>query len=162
MASPTMVGSDTQDSFGSYRLAFAPAVSLGSTGNAVIALPVLGGGIGGAFGNGSYTLRRITVTNPANAAGGSVMNMSTANVAILTSSDGNTSNAVTTAVGQTLTSMTGANTWMDLVLIGGNTNVTTTLTAGTALTAPALFLKVNTAVANATVNISVFGDVVNF
>jgi len=82
------------------------------------------------------------------------MNIAAANITILTSNDGNTSNAVTTAAGQTLGNVTAANTWQDLTLVSG--------AASTAYTANALFVKVGTAVANAAVNISVFGDVVTF
>jgi hypothetical protein len=150
MANPDAVGQNTQDSFGSYRLAFAPASSLASTGNAVAVLPILNGGIG----SGSYIVRRITITNPANVAGGTVPSLATANVTVFTSNDGNASNAVTTAAGQTLTNMTAVNTWQDLTLI--------TAAASTAYTANALFVKVGVAVANSSVNISVWGDVVSF
>ena len=153
MASPQYVGNDYQDSFGFYRIAFVPGQSLASTGNAVVSLPVLGGGIGSPFGNGSYIIRRITVTNPSNSAGGSVPNIATANVVVFTSNDGNTSNAVTTSGGQTLGNVTGGNTWQDLTLAAG--------AATTAYVAPVLFLKVGTAVANSAVNISVYGDIVN-
>jgi len=153
MASPQYVGNDYQDSFGSYRIAFVPGQSLASTGNAVVSLPVLGGGIGSPFGSGSYIIRRITVTNPSNSAGGSVPNIATANVVVFTSNDGNTSNAVTTSGGQTLGNVTGGNTWQDLTLASG--------AATTAYVAPVLFLKVGTAVANSAVNISVWGDIVN-
>jgi len=153
MANPDSVSQNTQDFFGSYRIAFAPGQSIASTGNAVVTLPVLNGGIGSPYGNGSYIIRRITVTNPSNTAGGSVPSMATANVTILTSSDGNTSNAVTTAAGQTIGNVTAANTWQDLTLIAA--------AATTAYAAPALFLKVGTAVANSAVNITVWGDIVN-
>lgn len=150
MSSVDSVSQNTQDNFSSYRLSFAPGQSLAATGNAATTLPILNGGIGG----GSFIIRRITVGNPSNIAGGAVMNIATANVVILTSNDGNTSNAVTTAAGQTLANVTAANTWQDLTLVAG--------AASTAYTANALFVKVNTAVANAAVNISVFGDVVSF
>lgn len=149
MSSADSVGQNTQDNFGSYRMAFAQGQSLATTGNAVITLPILGGGIGG----GSFILRRIVVSNPSNTAGGSVPNMSTANVTVFTSNDANTSNAVTTSAGQTLGNVTAANTWQDLTLAAG--------AATTAYTANTLFVKVGTAVANAAVNIGVYGDVVS-
>jgi len=153
MANPEAVAQNTQDFFGNFRLAFAPGQSIASTGNAVVALPVLGGGIGSPYGNGSYIIRRITVTNPSNSAGGSVPNIATANVVVFTSNDGNTSNAVTTSAGQTLGNMTGGFTWQDLTLANGS--------ATSAYSAPTLFLKVGTAVANSAVNISVWGDIVS-
>ena len=75
------------------------------------------------------------------------------NVTVLTSNDGNTSNAVTTSGGQTLGNVTGANTWQDLTLAAA--------AATTAYQAPALFLKVGVAVANGACNISIWGDVVS-
>lgn len=150
MSSADSVSQNTQDSFSSYRLAFVAGQSIATTGNAVVTLPILSGGIGG----GSFILRRITVSNPSNTAGGTVPSMTAANVTILTSNDGNTSNAVTTAAGQTLGNVSAANTWQDLTLATG------ALT--TAYTANALFVKVGTGVANSAVNISVFGDVVSF
>lgn len=150
MSNADSVSQNTQDAFSSYRLSFAPGQSLVATGNAVVALPILSGGIGG----GSFIIRRITISNPSNIAGGAVMNMNTANITVLTSNDGNTSNAITTAIGQTLANITAATTWQDLALVAG--------AASSAYTANALFLKVGASVANASVNISVFGDVVSF
>jgi hypothetical protein len=160
MANSDSVSQNTQDYFGSYRIAFAPGQSLANTGNAVITLPILSGGIGPSFGNGSYIVRRITVSNPSNTAGGTVPSMTAANITILTSNDGNTSNAITTAVGQTLGNISGTATFQDLVLVNGNANVTTLCTAGPTYNSPALFVKVGAAVANAAVNITVWGDVV--
>ena len=96
MSSSDSVGQNTQDSFSSYRLAFTQGQSVATTGNAVVTLPILNGGIGG----GSYIIRRITVTNPSNSAGGAVPSVATANVSILTSNDGNASNAVVAATKQ--------------------------------------------------------------
>lgn len=142
MAFTNRVGNKTGIGFGNIVLASAVPVSLAATGNSVVVIPVEAT---------SYIIRRITVSNPANIAGGSVPNMSTANVSILTSSDGNTSNAV--AALQTIGNVTAANTYQDLTLAAG------TLT--TAYTAGALFVRVGVAVANASVQIEVFGDVVN-
>jgi len=152
MSNLDAVGQNTPDSFGNFRLSFVPGQTVAATGNAVVALPILSGGIGTGYGNGSYIIRRITVTNPSNTAGGTVPSLATANITILTSNDGNTSNAVTTAAGQTLGNVTAANTWQDLTLAAA--------AATTAYQAPALFLKVGVAVANAACNISIWGDVV--
>jgi hypothetical protein len=111
------------------------AGSVGSTGNAVITIPVTEGT--------SYIVRQITVSN----ANGSI---NTANVVILTSNDGNASNAVSNV---TVTSSVTSNlTYQDIPV---SSNAATTV-----YTAPALFVKVNTAVTNGTCNITVFGDVV--
>lgn len=155
MASPDSVGQYYQDSFGSFRLGYATGVSLAATGNAVVTIPILNGGIGPNFGNGSYIIRRITVTNPGNTAGGAVPSLATANVTVLTSNDGNTSNAVTTSGGQVLGNVTGVRTWQDLTLASG--------AATTAYNAPALFVAMNAnTVANSSVSVSVWGDVVQF
>jgi hypothetical protein len=141
MAFTNHVGPQLVDAFGNKRIGNAPVVSLAATGNAVVQIPISGS---------EYILRRIVVSTPANSAGGSVPNMSTGNVTILTSSDGNTTNAVANA--QTLTNVTAAHTWQDLTLA--------TATATASYTSGSLYVLVGTAVANSTVQISVFGDVV--
>lgn len=148
MASIDSVGQNTQDSFGNYRLANVNVpVSLTATGNAVVALPILKGGTGGTT---QYILRRITVANLTNTAGGTAPNAATANISIGQTSDG--ANLVANA--QVLSALTGALTFNDLTL-----NATSNATA---FTANALFVNVNTSVANAQVYISVYGDIVTF
>ena len=150
MASYDSVGQNYQDNFGNYRAAVAKSVALTATGNAVVALPILGGGVGP---NGAYILRRITVSNPANIAGGTVPSFASCNVSITTSNDGNASNAV--AAAQTIANVTAVNTYQDLTLASS--------TVTTAATASVLFLNVNAgAVANGSVTVSVYADVVNF
>jgi hypothetical protein len=129
------VGSLYPNGFGSFALASAKTVALGSTGNAVAQLPVVGGS--------TYIVRRIVV---ANASG----NIGTGNVTILTSNDGNASNAVSNAV--TLSSVTSSSTYQDLGL--ANAAVTTVYSAGS------LYVKVGTAVSSATCDITVYGDIV--
>jgi hypothetical protein len=147
MANPDSVGQNTQDSFGNYRVANYGPVPLNATGNAVIALPILKGGTGGTT---QYVLRRITVANCSNIAGGAAPNAATANISIGTTNDGG--NLVVNA--QTITNVTSNTTYQDLTL---NANTTTT-----SYTANALFVNVNTSVANAAVFIAVYGDVVVF
>ena len=89
MANPDSVGQNTPDSFGNYSIASAQGVSLAATGNAVVALPILKGGL--TAGNsvatsGAVIVRRVTIQNPS-------ANVATGNISILTSSDGNVSNA---------------------------------------------------------------------
>ena len=134
MANFSHVGSDTPDQF-RYRLAKAVNVSVGATGNAVAALTLEAGT--------SYIVRQITVTN-AN------QSIATANVTILTSNDGNTSNAVCNNV--VLSSVTAATKYQDIGLA--------TAAASTVYTAGSLYVKVNTAVASGTCDISVYGEVV--
>jgi hypothetical protein len=152
MANPDSVSQRYADSFGNYAIASASAVSLATTGNAVVALPILVGGLtqGNAIVNsGGVILRRVTVQNP----GG---NVAAGNITILTSSDGNTSNAVVAAV--TLGNLTTTGTYQDLTIASPYS----TTTALSGLTVQALFVKVNATSTNGTVDIRVYGDTVNF
>ena len=130
------VGNRYADSFGNFAISNIQPVSLGATGNAVVTLPITSGT--------SYIVRRITVAN----ANGSI---NTANVVVLTSNDGNASNAVSNVT--VLSSVTSNSTFQDLGLA--------TAAATTVYTAGALYVKVNTAVTNGTCEITVFGDVVS-
>ena len=148
MANPDSVGQNTPDSFGNYSIASAQGVSLATTGNAVVALPILSGGL--TAGNsvatsGAVIVRRVTIQNPSG-------NVGTGNITILSSSDGNTSNAVVAAV--TLSSLTATGTFQDVAVSGGNVIVS-------GYNTQALFVKVGTAVSG-TVDIRVYGDTVNF
>ena len=129
------VGSLYPNSFGSFGLAKTATVDVGSTGNAVAQLNVVGGT--------SYIVRRITVAN-AN------KSIATANVTILTSNDGNTSNAVSNAT--VLSSVNSTSTWQDFALA--------TAAATTVYSAGSLYVKVNTAVSGGTCDITVYGDIV--
>ena len=132
------VGTRYPNAFGSYGVVINVVVPLGATGNAVATLPVSGAT--------NYIVRRVTASFPS-------ANIATANVIILTSSDGNTTNnAVTNNV--VLSSMTVANTtWQDIGLV--------TAAATTSYTAQALFVKVNNATgAGQTCQIAVYADVV--
>ena len=148
MANPDSVSQNYADSFGNYSIASATGVSLAATGNAVVALPILKGGL--TAGNstdtsGAVIVRRVTIQNPST-------NVSAGNISILSSNDGNTSNAVVAAV--TLGSLTGTGTFQDVAVNGGNVIVS-------GYNSQALFVKVNTAVSG-TVDIRVYGDTVNF
>jgi len=147
MANPDSVGQNTQDSFGSYRIARAQNVALSATANAVGVMPVLNGGMGGS---GGYILRRIVVSNLYNTAGGSVPSAATANVTVGTSNDG--ANLVTGTV--TLTNLTNGTSFVDLTL---NAN-----TAAIVFNANALFVNVTANVANTACQVAVYGDVVSF
>jgi len=130
------VGSNWPDHFGRFRLAVVRGVSLANTGNTVANLTISQGT--------EYIVRQITVMNPS----GSV---ASANVAVLSSSDGNTSNAISNNV--VISSVSAAHTWQDLGLA--------TAAATTSYTAGQLYLLVNTASGNSnTVDIAVYGDVV--
>jgi hypothetical protein len=152
MANSDSVAQNTAANFGNYAIASATAVPLNATGNAVISLPILVGGLtaGGATNSsGQVIVRRITVQNASG-------NVALANVAILTTNDGNASNAV--VANSLLSNLTAANSYQDLT-IATPYSTTTTING---FTTQALFVKVNTAVANATVDIRVYGDTVSF
>ncbi len=119
--------------FGSIKLAEARQVNITTAGNAVATLTIVNGS--------EYIVRRITVSN-ANAT------VATGNVAVLTSSDGNTSNAVSNNV--VLTAVSAAHKWVDLGLA--------TAALSTSYTNNALYLLVNTGVAGK-VDIAVYGDI---
>lgn len=151
MASSDSVSQLYLDSFGYGRVAVIKATPLNTAGNAVIALPLLSGGLTNAnatVGSGSVILQKVRIQNPT----GSV---SSANVSITTSNDGNISNVVVANV--VLTALTGAGKYQDLTIA---------YTANTAITGyqtSALFVNVNTASGNSnTVDIAVYGDVVSF
>lgn len=129
------VGNRYPDSFGGFAVANSVPVFLGATGNAVATLATVGT---------SYIVRRVTVAG----ASGSV---ALANVTILTSSDGNTSNAVTNAAA--LSTITGTTKFQDLPL--------STAAASTVYTS-SLYVYVGTAAAaNNSVEVTVYGDVVS-
>ena len=155
MSSADAVAQLTLDSFGYGRVALIRATQLNTTGNAVIAIPLLGGGLtaGGAVANsGGVIVRRITIQNPS----GSV---SSANIAISVQSNGNIASANAVVANVVLSTITSAGMFQDLTVAGAygaNTAV-----AGS--TTSALYVNVNTASGNNnTVDIAVFGEVVSF
>jgi hypothetical protein len=125
------------NAFGGYGVVINTVVPLSSTGNAVATLSISGAT--------NYIVRRVTASLPSG-------NIANANVIVLTTSDGNTSNAVSNNV--VLSSMNVANTtWQDIGLA--------TAAATTSYTSGALYVKVNTAsAANLTCQIAVYADVV--
>ena len=152
MASADSVAQNTAVNFGNYAIGTVTGVSLNATGNAVVAIPILSGGLtlgGAANSSGQVIVRRITAQNAS-------ANVALGNVSILTTNDGNTSNAIVAA--SLLSNLTTASNYQDLT-IATPYSTTTTLNG---FTVQALFVKVNTAVANATVDIRVYGDTVSF
>lgn len=128
------VGSKYPDRF-RIALGKVQGASVGSTGNAVVTIPITEGT--------SYIVRQITVANANKSIG-------TANVVVLTSNDGNASNAVSNVT--VLSSVTSTSTFQDIPLA--------TAAATAVYSAGALFVKVNTAVSDGSCDITVFGDVV--
>jgi len=151
MANPDSVSQYYLDSFGNGRIGYVQSTALNTTGNAVITIPLLNGGLtnaGALAGSGSVIPRRITVM-------GSNGNIALANVSITTSNDGNLSNVV---VGNTvLTAVSTAGKYQDLTI------TYTANTAITGFTTQALYVNVVTASGNTnTASIAVYGDVVTF
>jgi len=150
MASPDSVAQYYLDSFGYGRVAVIQATQLNTSGNAVIAIPILSGGLtkGGATVNsGGIIIRRITLQNPSGS-------LSSAYVSISTTSDG--ANLVVSNAAVTLT---GTGLYQDLTIASpynGNTVVSGAVTS-------ALYVNINTVSGNSnTCDIRVYGDVVTF
>jgi hypothetical protein len=155
MANPDSVSQNTQDSFSNYRLGVIRATQLNTTGNAVITIPLLNGGLtnsGSTASSGGVIVRRITVQNPSG-------DVSSANVAISVQSTGNVATANAVVANVVLTNLNAAGRYQDLTVASGygaNTTVSGNTTS-------CLYVNVNTASGNAnTVDIVVWGDVVNF
>ena len=150
MATSDAVGNLYFDSFGNARLATVTATQLNTSGNAVVAIPLLGGGLTAGLGtanSGGIIIRRVTVMNPTGT-------VALANVSITTSNDGNISNAVVGNV--VFASVSGTVKFQDLTIVGGNVAVS-------GFTTQALYVNVNTASGNEnTVDIRVYGDVISF
>lgn len=153
MASPDSVSQFYLDSFGNGRIGVIQATQLNTAGNAVVAIPLLSGGLtqgNTSVSSGSVIIRRITINNPS----GSV---ASANISITTSNDGNASNAIVSTTNLGNLSATGK--YQDLTIASPYS--TTTTVSG--LNTSALFLNVSAVSGNSnTVTICVYGDVVQF
>lgn len=152
MASDNHVSSRTPKSFGSYRLGSGTA-NLAAVANAVVALPILGGGLtnsGNAATSGAFIPRRVTVFN----LNGTSANLTNIFVSVGKSNDG--ANLVCNS--QALTNIGATNGWQDLIING--TTIGNVAIDGTVC--QALFVNVTgNAVANATCDVIVYGDVMN-
>jgi hypothetical protein len=128
------VGARYPDSFGSFVIATAPIVPLNAVSNAAVVMSVVGT---------SYIVRRVTISN-ANASA------ATANVSIITSSDGNAANAVFATT--KLSNITSTTTFQDIA--------PTANAVSNVYSSGALWVKVTTA-NDATCEVVVYGDIVN-
>lgn len=150
MANADSVGQNTQDSFSNYRLAVVRATALNTSGNAVITVPILSGGLtnsGNASTSGGIIVRRITVQNPS----GSI---ASANVSVGITGDG--ANLIT--ANTVLSSISGVGKFQDVSV--ATTYQTTAITGNQT---QCLYVNVNTVSGNAnTADIVVWGDVVAF
>ena len=152
MANPDAVGQNYPNSFGRYLICAANAVNVAAQANAAAAMPFFGGGLtnGGAVANsGGVIVRQVTFQNPS-------ADISTANVGILTSNDGNTSNAVVSVF--KLSNVSAVGKFQD-----GNIATTYVSTEIAGSQTQALYVYVSSAGAVAgTVDIRVYGDTVSF
>lgn len=128
------VGARYPDSFGNFVIANSQPVPLNSVTNAAAVMSVVGT---------SYIVRRVTIAN-ANASA------STANVSILTSSDGNAANAVFATT--KLSNITNTVTFQDIA--------PTANAVSNVYSSGALWVKVSTA-NDATCEVIVYGDIVS-
>lgn len=146
MSNADSVAQNTQDSFSNYRLAKVQATQLNTSGNAVITIPLLSGGLtnsGNTTTSGAVIVRRVTIQNPS----GSV---ASANISIGTTNNG--ANLIT--ANTVLSSVSAGGTFQDI-------SPTATLVSGNVT--QCLYVNINTASGNAnTVDIVVWGDVVSF
>jgi hypothetical protein len=150
MSNTDSVGQLTLDSFGNGKLTNIKATQLNTAGNAVISMPILRGGLtnGGAVANsGGVIIRRITVQNPTGT-------VASAYVSISATNDGG--NVIVANVALSTVSSTGK--YQDLTIASP---YTANVVSGSVT--QALYVNVNVASGNAnTVEIAVYGDVVNF
>jgi hypothetical protein len=128
------VGSRYPDSFGNFVIANSQPVPLNAVTNAAAVMSVVGT---------NYIVRRVTIAN-ANASA------STANVSILTSSDGNAANAVFATT--KLSNITSTVTFQDIA--------PTANAVSNVYSSGALWVKVSTA-NDATCEVIVYGDIVS-
>ena len=128
------VGARYPDSFGNFVIASAVPVLLNAVSNTAAVMSVVGT---------NYIVRRVTISN-ANASA------ATANVSILTSSDGNAANAVFATT--KLSNITSTTTFQD---ISPTANAVSNV-----YSSGALWVKVTTA-NDATCEVTVYGDIVN-
>ena len=128
------VGARLPDSFGNFVIATSQPVPLNAVSNAAAVMSVVGT---------NYIVRRVTIAN-ANASA------ATANVSIITSSDGNAANAVFATT--KLANITGTGTFQDIA--------PTANAVSNVYSSGALWVKVTTA-NDATCEVIVYGDVVN-
>ena len=128
------VGAKFPDSFGNFVIATSQPVPLNAVTNAAAVMSVAGTG---------YIVRRVTIAN-ANASA------ATANVSIITSSDGNAANAVFATT--KLANIVSTTTFQDIA--------PTANAVSNVYSSGALWVKVTTA-NDATCEVTVYGDIVN-
>jgi len=150
MANSDAVSQLYLDSFSFGRLGVVRGTTLNTAGNAVITIPILGGGLtngGGVANSGGIIVRRVTIQNNSG-------NVSNANVSISSTGDG--SNLIT--ANTVLTNMSATGRYAD---INAAAPYTSNVVSGSVT--QCLYVNINAIANNAnTVDICVYGDVVSF
>lgn len=150
MANSDAVSQLYLDSFSFGRLGVVRGTTLNTAGNAVITIPILGGGLtngGGVANSGGIIVRRVTIQNGSG-------NVSNANVSISATGDG--SNLIT--ANTVLTNMSATGRYAD---INAAAPYTSNVVSGSVT--QCLYVNINAIANNAnTVDICVYGDVVSF
>jgi hypothetical protein len=150
MANSDAVSQLYLDSFSFGRLGVVRGTTLNTAGNAVITIPILGGGLtngGGVANSGGVIVRRVTIQNGSG-------NVSNANVSISVTGDG--ANLIT--ANTVLTNMSTTGRYADI-----NTAAPYTSNVVSGSVTQCLYVNINAIANNAnTVDICVYGDVVSF
>jgi hypothetical protein len=150
MANADAVSQLYLDSFSNGRLGVVRGTTLNTAGNAVITIPILGGGLtngGGVANSGGVIVRRVTIQNGSG-------NVSNANVSISVTGDG--ANLIT--ANTVLTNMSTTGRYADINVAAPYTS---NVVSGSVT--QCLYVNINAIANNAnTVDICVYGDVVSF
>ena len=150
MANADSVGQFNLDSFSNGRIGVVRGTTLNTSGNAVITIPILSGGLtngGGVANSGGIIVRRVTIQNGTG-------NVSNANVSISATGDG--ANLIT--ANTVLTAMSTTGRYVD---INAAAPYTSNVVSGSVT--QCLYVNINAIANNAnTVDICVYGDVVSF
>jgi hypothetical protein len=150
MANSDAVSQLYLDSFSNGRLGVVRGTTLNTSGNAVITIPILVGGLtngGGVANSGGIIVRRVTIQNGSG-------NVSNANVSISVTGDG--ANLIT--ANTVLTAMSTTGRYVD---INAAAPYTSNVVSGSVT--QCLYVNINAIANNAnTVDICVYGDVVSF
>ena len=152
MANSDSLSQQTGYNIGRYLIASAQGVSVDSASNVAANLAILTGGLtngGGVANSGGVIVRQVTFQNPSK-------DVSTANVAILTSNDGNTSNALVSIFKLTNVAATGRYQDGNIAAAYASNVISGSVTQ-------AFYAYVaNSTTSGGTVDIKIYGDVVSF
>jgi hypothetical protein len=152
MANADSLAQQTGYNVGRYLVSSGQGISVDTAGNAVANLAIMSGGLtngGGVANSGGIIVRQVTFQNPSK-------DISTANVAILTSNDGNTSNALVSIFKLSNISATGR--YQD----GNVAAAYASNVISGSVTQAFYFYVANSTTSGGTVDVKIYGDIVNF